>query len=49
MEDKKLKPNEKILIEVFKIANLKDIFGSLKSGMSAQEAKDFAREGRDDY
>ena len=43
VKEKRLKHNEKILIDIFKIANLSDIFGSLKLGMSAQKMKDESR------
>jgi antitoxin component of MazEF toxin-antitoxin module len=49
VEEKHLKENDKILIEVVKEADLSDIFGSLKSKkrISGQKFKDLAREGWD--
>ena len=45
IEKKHLKPNEKVIIQVVKKADLRDIFGSLKREMSGQEFKDMVREG----
>ena len=45
VEKKNLKENEKILVEVVKEADLKNIFGSLKRKISGQEFKDLARKG----
>lgn len=43
VKEKRLKHNEKVLIDIFKKANLTDIFGSLKLKMSAQKMKDESR------
>jgi len=40
-----LKEDERILIEVVKEADLRDVFGMLKRKMSGQEFKDMVREG----
>jgi len=45
VEKKHLKVDEKIFIDVVKKANLKDVFGSLKTKMSGQKFKDMVREG----
>jgi antitoxin component of MazEF toxin-antitoxin module len=46
IEEKKLRENDEILIEVVKEADLSDVFGSIKKRkMSGQEAKDLARAG----
>ncbi len=45
VKEKKLKVNEKVLINVVKEANLEKLFGSLKRKMSGQEFKDMVREG----
>lgn len=45
VEKEKLKENDKIVVEVVKKADLRDIFGSLKLKMSGQEFKDLARKG----
>ncbi len=45
MEEKKLKTNETVIIEVLKKADLKKAFGSLKTKISSQEFKDLARKG----
>ena len=45
VKEKHLEPNEKIIINIVKEANLKDIFGSLKIKMSGQKFKDMARSG----
>lgn len=42
---KKLKENDVVLLEVITPRNLSDVFGTLKTKMSAQELKDLAREG----
>ena len=47
VKEKKLKKNQKILIQIVENADLSDIFGSLKFKKSAQELKDAAREGWD--
>jgi antitoxin component of MazEF toxin-antitoxin module len=47
VEEHELKPNEKILVDVVKKADLSAIFGSLKSKRSAQEMKDAPRRGWD--
>ncbi|MBI4918501.1 hypothetical protein HY837_01115 [archaeon] len=47
VKEKKLKENQKILIQIVEKADLSDIFGSLKFKKSAQELKDEAREGWD--
>ena len=46
LEQKRLKENDKILVEVVKEADLSDVFGMIKKRkMSGQKAKDMAREG----
>ena len=47
IEEKHLKENDSIIIEVVKKADLSDAFGSLKSKrkLSGQDFKDLAREG----
>jgi len=45
VESKKLKEDEKIIIEIVKVADLSKVFGSLKSKISAQAMKDIARRG----
>ena len=47
VERKQLKENDVILIDVVKEADLSDVFGSLKMGMSGQEFKDMVRKGWD--
>lgn len=48
VEQKNMKENDTILIEVVKKADLSDVFGMIKKRkMSGQEAKDMAREGWD--
>ncbi|MEK6928354.1 MAG: AbrB/MazE/SpoVT family DNA-binding domain-containing protein [Nanoarchaeota archaeon] len=48
IEQKNMKENDTLLIEVVKKANLSDIYGMIKKRkMSGQEAKDLAREGWD--
>ncbi len=42
-----LKPDEKIIIEVTKKADFRDVFGTLKSKMTGQEFKDMVRKGWD--
>lgn len=45
VEKKHLKVHERVLVEVVKEADLRKLFGTLKSKMSAQEFKDLVREG----
>ncbi len=45
VEKKHLKVHEKVLVEVVREADLRKLFGTLKSKMSAQEFKDLVREG----
>ncbi len=45
VEKKHLEPNKKVLIEVIKEADFRNIFGTLKRKMSGQKFKDMAREG----
>ena len=45
IEKEHLKVNQKILIQVIKQTNLRDVFGSLPRKMSGQAFKDMAREG----
>ena len=48
IQQRKLKENDALLIEVVKKADLSDIYGMIKKRkMSGQEAKDLAREGWD--
>ena len=41
----KLKPQERVVLEVLRKANLKKAFGSVPRKMSGQAFKDLAREG----
>ncbi|MFH1637465.1 MAG: AbrB/MazE/SpoVT family DNA-binding domain-containing protein [Candidatus Woesearchaeota archaeon] len=43
--EKKLKPNDKLLLEAVKVGDLRPLFGTLKTKLSAQKLKDIAREG----
>ena len=45
VKQRDLKPNQKIVVEVTRKADLSSIFGTLKTKMTAQEFKDLAREG----
>ena len=46
IQKKRIKENEKIMIEVVKTADLSHIFGMIKKRkMSGQDAKNLAREG----
>ncbi|MFH1409810.1 MAG: AbrB/MazE/SpoVT family DNA-binding domain-containing protein [Nanoarchaeota archaeon] len=45
VEQKKIKENEKVQIEVVKKANISHLFGSLKTKMTGQQFKDQVREG----
>ncbi len=45
VEKEDLKQNEKVLIEIVKKADLREIFGSLKTKTSGQEFKDIVRRG----
>ncbi len=45
VEEKNIKENDKIVVEIVKKADLRKVFGSLKLGMSGQEFKDLARKG----
>ncbi|MBI5553214.1 MAG: hypothetical protein HY917_00570 [Candidatus Diapherotrites archaeon] len=45
VEKEGLKPNQKLLLEVVKKADLADVFGSLKTKMTGQQFKDFVRKG----
>jgi len=45
VDEKNLKESEEIGIEIFKIADFSNIFGILRTEVSAQELKDIAREG----
>ncbi len=45
VEEQGLRPDEKVLVEVVRKADLSAIFGSLKPKRSAQEIKDEARKG----
>ncbi|MBS3054595.1 MAG: AbrB/MazE/SpoVT family DNA-binding domain-containing protein [Candidatus Aenigmarchaeota archaeon] len=45
VRQKGIKADEKILIEVVKEADLRDVFGMLKRRRSGQEFKDMIREG----
>lgn len=45
LEEKGIKENDKIVIEVSKKADLSRLFGSLKRNMSGQEFKDMVRSG----
>ena len=40
-----LKPEEKVLVEIVKKADMRKVFGSLKRKISGQEFKDGVREG----
>lgn len=45
VEKKHLEANKKVLIEVIKEVDFRNIFGTLKSKLSGQKFKDMAREG----
>ena len=45
VQERHLKENEKILVEVVKVTDLTKLFGSLKLKLSGQRLKDIAREG----
>ncbi|MBI5002308.1 hypothetical protein HZC31_02905 [Candidatus Woesearchaeota archaeon] len=45
VEKERLKVNQKISIHIIKKADLRNIFGTLKTKMTGQEFKDMAREG----
>ncbi|MFZ2456274.1 MAG: hypothetical protein WAX07_07345 [Candidatus Altiarchaeia archaeon] len=45
VKERNLKPNQKIVVEVTRKADLRKIFGSLPSKMSGQEFKDMVKEG----
>lgn len=45
VEKENLKVNQKILIQLIKKTNLRDVFGSLPRKMSGQAFKNMAREG----
>jgi len=47
VKEKKVRVNEKIIVEVVKEADLSDIFGTLKRKMSGQQFKDMVRKGWD--
>ena len=44
VKDRQLKPNQKIFIEVVKEADIRDIFGTLKTNLSGQAFKNMVRE-----
>lgn len=45
VEERKLKKGEKVNLEIIKKADLRDIFGTLKTGLTGQQFKDLARNG----
>ena len=45
VEERNLKKNKKITIQLIEKADLSDVFGSLKRKMSGQRFKDLARAG----
>ena len=45
VQSKDLKPNDKVLIEIGKQADLSKIFGTLERKMSGQDFKDMVRKG----
>lgn len=45
IEDKELKQHDRILIDVVKRADLRDVFGSFRTGKSGQQFKDMVRKG----
>jgi len=45
VKSKSLKPNQKILMEVVKEADLSEVFGSLKTNVSGQTFKNMVRKG----
>lgn len=47
IEQKHLKPKDRILVEVVKEADLSGIFGTLKTKISGQKLKDMVRKGWD--
>lgn len=46
-EREMLKPNMKVVVEIMKIADLTDVFGTAKIKMSGQQFKDMVRKGWD--
>ncbi|HLD05740.1 MAG TPA: AbrB/MazE/SpoVT family DNA-binding domain-containing protein [Candidatus Nanoarchaeia archaeon] len=45
LRQKKIRPNDKVLIELIKPADLSDVFGTLKTKMSGQKFKNLVRKG----
>ena len=45
LRQKKIGPNDKVLIELIKPADLSDVFGTLKTKMSGQKFKNLVRKG----
>ena len=45
VKERNLKPNQKIVVEVTRKADLRKIFGSLPRKMTGQEFKDMVKEG----
>ncbi len=45
VEEEHLHENQKVLVEIKKIADIKDFFGAFKFSKSAQQLKDEMREG----
>ena len=45
VEEKNIRVNEKVMVEVVREADFKGVFGSLKGGKSAQQFKDQVRRG----
>lgn len=47
VEKNRLSPNDKLILELKKVDNLDDLFGTLKTKKTAQQIKDELREGWD--
>ena len=47
VEKQGIKAGDEIVVNVFRIGNLKDVFGKLKTSMPGQKFKDMARDGWD--
>lgn len=47
VKKKRIKVNDKVLVEVVKEVDLRKVFGSLKTKMTSQKFKDLARKGWD--
>lgn len=45
VEEKRIQPDDHILIEAVKVGDFSSIFGTFKTKLSSQQLKDIAREG----